>query len=308
VHSAPTEDRQALDFIVIGAQKSGTTSLHHYLKGHPELRLPLSKEAPFFDRPQDGGSLERFVAEHFGDAPGCRGKVTPHYMMGGPGNDVARIAERISLVLPRVRLVALLRDPVERAHSHYRMSVRRQLERRSFEQAVRELLEPEALREGREAATETNSYLAAGEYGRILSCYLEQFSREQLLVLPTATLEARPEEAVREVLLHVGVDASYRPANLGKRYFQGGTRERLPRWASRPLFAGLRALLPLSGSRSRSLRTSLYYWFEHWNTAPEEQKPVLTPRTRSALEAHFARDAEVLTPILGATPPWITRP
>src|SRR2546423_473254 len=122
-----------LDFLVIGAQKAGTTSLWRYLSDNARLALPPHKEAPFFSEPSPG-DFRGYMRALFKEAPrGAKtGTVTPTYMVGGPSAPVPVIAERIRAAAPDVKLVALLRDPVERAHSAWRMLVRRGEERRSF--------------------------------------------------------------------------------------------------------------------------------------------------------------------------------
>ena len=129
------EAKDKLDFIVIGAQKAGTTSLFEHLKLHPEIALPRSKEAPFFshDRgtptPYTSGwtaYMERLIAESTSDDPRRKwGTISTHYMVGTifkpargrrarRGYDERTIPARIYQQLPNVRLIAILRDPVER--------------------------------------------------------------------------------------------------------------------------------------------------------------------------------------------------
>ncbi len=138
-----------LDFLVIGAQRSGTTSLWRHLASHPEIYVPPSKEAPFFSHAEPfARGLDWYLGEFFGEAQPeqQRGTVSPHYMMGSPGIDIHEVARRIHSLLPRVKLIAVLRDPIERAQSHHRMVLHRGRETRAFEVAARELLAREMLR------------------------------------------------------------------------------------------------------------------------------------------------------------------
>ncbi|HEU4701952.1 MAG TPA: sulfotransferase, partial [Conexibacter sp.] len=187
---------RTLDFLVIGVQKGGTTSLWRYLGSHPRIRLPLDKEAPVLASVDgdDPEALARFVATEFADAAedALLGTVTPHYMMGNSRMPTGQIAQRVAAVLPHARIVALLRDPIERAISQHRMSVRRGWEARSFDEAARELLEPARAQEAREHATETNAYLAQGEYGRILSAWREHVPAERTVVALSEQLDADP--------------------------------------------------------------------------------------------------------------------
>ncbi len=130
-------------FFIIGAQKGGTTALFEYLRHHPEVYMPPEKEAEFFTGSEsDRGGLGRVSSEKFLTSPHearIAGTASPQYMCD-PAVPV-RMAARV----PDARLIAVLRDPVERAVSHYKMAYRRGDERRSFVQAVREQLEPAAL-------------------------------------------------------------------------------------------------------------------------------------------------------------------
>ena len=123
--------KQVLDFIVIGAQRSGTTSLFEYMRGHPELAVPPEKEIPYFTHARHRLSWEEYIRRLFADAdPGKRwGTVTPQYMVGGlTGRDLDTmvdrgnpriVPERVRERCPDARLIAILRDPIERARSHH---------------------------------------------------------------------------------------------------------------------------------------------------------------------------------------------
>ena len=125
--------KQDLDFIVIGAQKSGTTTLFEYLVKHPQLCLPASKEAPFFNSQTKYGPLHYDQANlaasfHFTSCNGSDFSNNGHYA---------------------AKLIAILHDPVKRARSHHAMALLEDWDTRSFEEAVRDLLQPEALERSR---------------------------------------------------------------------------------------------------------------------------------------------------------------
>ena len=160
-----------IEFLVIGAQKAGTTTLWNLLRDHPQLWFPDAKEAPFFSHTEVFERGWPSYLERFGVPAGdgvLRGTITPHYMQGRHDASTRTVAERIFGVLPEVRLIALLRDPVERARSQHAMATARGLERRGVDRAMSESLRAQALREGRLAPEDTNTYLVQGEYGRIL--------------------------------------------------------------------------------------------------------------------------------------------
>lgn len=321
--------KSALDFIVIGAQKSGTTSLFEYLRQHPELHLPPSKEAPYFshDRVYERG-WEQYLDTHFAGAdPSARwGTVTPSYMVGGlyeaaredEDSDVTTVPSRIRARLPEVRLVALLRDPIERAESHFRMARLTGLEQRTAERAVEELLDPAAAAAARRRPRETSGYIAWGEYGRLLGGYLEEFERDRLLVLTTDELATEPEAVLERVFGFLGVQG-FTPDNLGVRYRVGGQERQvraLDPGGARRAIAGLRPAKALWHSVPDRLRSRidgayerLSYRVDLWNRQGEagdgDGETAAFERLRGPLEEHFRRDAGLLQERLALTPPWL---
>jgi hypothetical protein len=298
-----------LDFIVIGAQKAGTTSLWQYLRPHPRLHLARSKEAPFFSTTEADhpGALDEFMRVHFGDAPdgALLGKATTSYMMGCPGAGIEQLVKRISAALPDVKLLALLRDPIERAVSGYTMAVRRGKERRSVDAAMSELLEPAELARSRLDLTLGNSYVVLGEYGRILGAYRSAFPADRFLIAYSEDLARDPGSVIDTVLVHLDLDPGFRPQNLGVRYFRSGTRKRLDPEAERQLSAFLvRDILPqMNGDPERHMK-AFSFFYETWNVIPDEAPPQLSAELRGRLEAHFAADAELLAD-LGIRTPWL---
>lgn len=285
-----------LDFLVIGAQKSGTTSLFQYLAGHPALFLPMAKEVPFFTpRGSFEKGWEHHVARHFADAPAGRrwGKVTPHYMTD------LEVPGRIAATMPDVRLVALLRHPVERALSHHRMTRRRGNDPRTAVVALRESLadarrSPPAL-SGSTREDEHRHYLGWSLYGRILAAWRAAFPAEQLLTFFLDEMERDPAAVLARVLAHLGVDASWRPANLGERYLDS----RKPGWYRTVRF--LRHFLP------RRLHVALSYRLNAQAPPPaegEEAEEQLPPDLRQELVDYFRPDLVQLEQLLGRAVPW----
>ena len=294
-----------LDFIVIGAQKAGTTSLWRYLEDNPRLRMPPYKEAPFFSEPTYPDELRGYMRALFKDAPARAklGTVTPTYMLGAPGVGVPQIAERIHATVPDVRLVALLRDPVERAFSAYRMAVGILGERRSFREAIAEQLAPAALESARRGAAPIDSYVIGGEYGRILEAYLDRFPGEQLHVELTTTLEREPGEVVRRVCEFVGVEP-HRPARLGERFYAGG-RPRLSGAAEADLKDYLARNVWPRMRHSDQHREAFEFWFRLWNTEPSPAAETVDADSAERLREHYAEDALVLEAVTGVTASWL---
>ena len=144
-------------------------------------------------------------------------------MAGAAAGGLARsdpereIPERIARQFPDIRLIAILRDPVERALSHYAMARNVGPESRDPETAFDELLRPEALAEARQDPHGLHGYVAFGEYGRILRGYLDVFEASQVLTVSTAQLAADPQSVLSSVWPFVGV-ADHVPADLHTRY------------------------------------------------------------------------------------------
>ena len=218
-----------LDFLIIGAQKSATTVLHRYLGEHPAIAMPASKEVPYFtDSEAEAESWQAFSRKWFrhADPTVLWGKATPQYMADH------RVPGRIHALMPNTKLIAILRDPIDRAWSHYQMARRRETETRDFEGAMRFAMDPDVLRSARSSSVpkhehgyeaEDNFYLAWSEYGRILLEYQRYFPREQILVLLTEDLRQDPGRELDRVLSFLGLNPGYRPASFGKIVHKGKT-------------------------------------------------------------------------------------
>jgi hypothetical protein len=294
----------ALDFVVIGAQKGGTTTLFEHLRGHPGLCLPADKEAPFFNRPElYSRGVESLFTTYFPQPlPVGRqlGTVTPQYMC------IAGCAERLADAFPECRLVAILRDPVERAYSHYRMATRRGQEDRSFDDAIAAMLAgPDALAAARASTALGETYVAWGEYGRVLGEYVERFGPDRLLVTYTQDLELDPAAVLRSIFEFLGV-AVVLPEGLGERFHVGGSQRRFPnvqRRLRRSPVGWLWKRMP-QGTRSR-----LFIRFDHWNVRTEADDagpagPRWSDETEARLRAHFAADEAELASRHGLELPW----
>lgn len=308
--SESSAGRRRLDFIVIGVQKGGTTTLWELVRSHPRIAMPNLKESPLFflDPAEIPQVLDVIVDMALADRsePLTVGKAATQYMMGLNGRSVEYAADRIAETLPEVKLIALLRDPIERAMSHYRMSARRGFEQRSFDAAVEELLSPEQLEVSRSQGSETNSYLAQGEYGRILQIYLERFPAEQIHVEATADLDREPAALLDRVLAFLGLPGGHRPESLGRRYHVGGTRQRLDREGLSQLSAYLEEhVWSRFGEEKRLVKSEFSSFLHLWNVVPDDRLPALSEENRRRLEAHYRTDSARLPELVGISPPWL---
>ena len=199
VKTAPTNPLP--NFVIIGAMRSGSTSLYKYLQDHPQVFMPR-KEIHFFDRRWDRGLdwyLTRF--EGYTGQPAV-GEATPTYL----AEPVA--LDRMVSVIPAARLIAILRDPVDRAYSHYWMERIREREPRTFEEAVDDEIGGRA---------NTSDYLARGRYLPQLEQVCQRFERNQLSVVLLDDLRDQPRQTYAAVCQFLGVDDAFAPGRLGDR-------------------------------------------------------------------------------------------
>jgi hypothetical protein len=233
--------RMLPDFLIIGAQKAGTTSLFNYLAAQPGIVAPFRKEIHYFSYEHVRG--ERWYRAFFP----LRGSVPPGALTGEASTYYAfcrRAPARAARLVPGARLVLIARDPVERAFSQYNHSVRKGFETRSFEEAIdREFAElpGEVARLDAEPSYESyfhqhNAYVARGCYMDQLEHWLRWYPRERLLVVRAEDLFSDPEKAYREVLEFLGVEwvnpVEFEPHNqhASSSRLNPATRERLRRF------------------------------------------------------------------------------
>jgi hypothetical protein len=174
------------EFVIIGAQRSGTTSLYRHLADHPDVRVATGKELQFLSLHHGRGV--RWYRAHFPvRPPSVRSfEASPYYLFhpDAPG--------RAAAVLPQARFVAVLRDPVERAYSHYLHSRRQGVEPLSFADAL--LAEPERLAAGR---IREYSYVARGRYAEQLARWRRHVPAARLLVVRTEEVADDPARVTR---------------------------------------------------------------------------------------------------------------
>src|SRR5450432_473091 len=187
------EDRVA--FIVAGVQKGGTTALFDYLGGEAGVSLSHVKEVHFFDDAAQAWPDPDYDAYHAHfDPPDerLRGEATPIYLYW-PGS-----LERIAAYNPAIRLIVMLREPVARAWSHWKMEYARGAETRPFAWCIRQgrqrLFDAEPWGVHREF-----SYVERGFYGEQMARLLGLFPREQALVLRAGDLRADPGGTLAKV-------------------------------------------------------------------------------------------------------------
>jgi hypothetical protein len=180
------------NLLIIGAGKSGTTSLHSYLAAHPEVSMSETKELRLFVRDDWRERLDWYAAQ-FGSAK-VRGESSPGYTMY-PYR--ASVAERIHEVAPEARLIYVVRDPVERAIANYIEWVSQGYENRPIDHALTDTADP------------ANPHLCGSQYATQLHRYLNQFSLSQILVLDQWSLLNERQVTLRAVFEFLGIDPDF---------------------------------------------------------------------------------------------------
>lgn len=220
------EQRQLPAFVILGTQRGGTTSLYRWLSEHPQVGTPLDKETQFFTVKYERGA--DWYRRHF--SPSSSGRVdfeaSPYYLY----HPLA--PQRVAATLPGVKLIAMLRDPVARAHSHYHHNRSLGFEPlSSFAEAIeaeesRLAGEVERLQTDPSATSDRHrrySYVDRGRY----DLQLERWSATcpgQLLVLDSADIFRHPETTYKRVLEFVGLDP-WRPEEFRNRSLRPTSRE-----------------------------------------------------------------------------------
>jgi len=216
------------DFIIIGVQKGGTTSLYHYLVQHPQIAPALDKEVHFFDLEFDRGwdwYESRFPGRKNPEREGdpawtssanqvITGEASPYYIFH------PLVPQRIAQALPTIKIIVLLRDPVDRAISHYYHAVRWGFEQLAIADAFTQ--EKDRLAgEVEKILANPNyqsfnhrhlSYLSRGLYADQLERWFEYFSRDQVLILSSEAFYQAPETYLHKVEQFLGVSPYQLPS------------------------------------------------------------------------------------------------
>ena len=211
------------DFLIIGAEKAGTTSAYAYLVGRPDVRPAHIKEVHYFGMAANYARGPDWYRANFpidtrrtGRArTWITGEASTHYLFH------PCVPERVAQLLPNVRLVAILRDPTERAISAYHAAVRRGTESRPMDVALKEeLTRPIDFRDCEEfdksdGFFRRQAYLSRGRYEEQLARWFDIFPREQMLVVETDSLIDPTQAALSALCGFLGLSAPGADSQLG---------------------------------------------------------------------------------------------
>lgn len=183
------------NFIVIGAARSGTTSLFQYLDAHPEVYMSQVKELNFFSNEKYWAKGFCWYEKNFPVKAGqytAVGEVSPSYTKAPFTEDVVK---RIHDYVPDAKLIYIVRNPVQRCLSHYLHRVQRGYETRQFSEILKSL--------------ENESFIAQGRYHFQLQRYLARFAKDQILVLSFEQFSCKTAESVADIYRFIGVDPTF---------------------------------------------------------------------------------------------------
>ena len=267
------------NFYIVGAPKCGTSSVWAYLRGHPEVFFPPIKEPHFFTAPAQ--SLERYQSL-YRKAAGYKaiGDASTSYLWQ------ASASGRIREVSPEARILILLRDPVERAYSHYDMAVRTGKERLPFAEAV---------------DCDRSELIAPGMYHEHVLRFFETFGRERVGVYLMEDLKKDSPGVMAAICRHIGVDPALMDSKeLARRHNEG----LLPRvgW----LYKAARRVLSLK-VRQRIFSPAMRIWLR---SSPLLYRRCTPPRDAAMtrrLQSIFEPDVRQLEELLGRKLPELRR-
>lgn len=268
------------NFLGIGAQRSGTSWLDVQLRTHPQVYLPVRrKEVHYFDEFHDRGP--QWYREFFPGEPAIQkfaaiGEITPKYLFH------PQAAERIHALLPNCKLIAILRNPADRAFSQYGLSVKNHGERRSFEEFV----------------AERSEAFERGLYAAQLRRFFDRFPRENICVLIfERTVAGDRTAALARVAGFLGVDPRGFQTSAAETELAvaGSHLTRFPR--ARAAASSLALLLrrhDLDGLVNLAKRAGIPQWFGSRGPLPK-----LNPATRAQLLERYEPDIRAVEQLLG---------
>ena len=180
------------NFIMIGAMKSGTSSLHAYLDEHPDIFMSYPKELDFFIEERGWSKGFDWYESHFSRAAMIRGESSVGYAQR---HKYPEVPQRIQAMNPDIKLLYILRDPVERRISHYPQWSLMGLDPRDFQGVLADL--------------RGSDYILSSSYYFQIAAYLECFSQEQILILTLEELVRDKLGTIQRVFQFLGVDDGF---------------------------------------------------------------------------------------------------
>lgn len=275
------QPRRGPELIVIGGMKCGSTTLHSYLAEHPDIAMARDKELNYFVAERNWARGWEWYTSQFDPQAPLRGETSPNYTKASL---YAGVAERIAEALPEVKIVYIVRDPVERTLSHYAHNVAEGQETRSIVEALLE--------------SESNHYLECSRYAKQLAEYDRRIDSERIHVLLLEELSRDPVAVLRRLydFLEVEPEPAERASSVRLNPRSRRRKTAIRRWLGRQRGSTrLRRAAPKTWVRA----------FDRATTRPIHDQD-LSEIQLGELQDRLRPDAQRLEQRLGRRLPWPT--
>ena len=275
-----------VDFFIVGAPKAGTTSLYHYLSEHPETDMSILKEPNYFseksikdnDLYYKSYSIKKLSRYHslFKNNNLIKGEASVSYLY------YKDVAKSIKAYNPSARIIIMLRDPIERAFSHYLMDFRLGLINDTFENII---LQKSNLSNSK---TYFQQYVKLGEYTNQIKRYFNEFPSEQILVVDYDDFKNKTSDVVKKVYKFLKIDINFSPELNNKHNARFIVNNRLLKF----LFSKIIIRKAMNLIFPKFIKSFIKNQF--FNNKP----PILLSSSRLYLQQYFKKDVENLSNFL----------
>ncbi|MEL7034516.1 MAG: sulfotransferase domain-containing protein [Cyanobacteria bacterium J06592_8] len=288
------------DFIVIGAAKSGTTTLYEYLSRHPQIYMSKVKEPDFFALDQNYERGLDWYQSLFSPAQ-------PDQVCGEASTTYSRLhqhpktVERLAKCLPNVKLIYIIRNPVDRAYSFYQYRFKGSQRNPEFLAKRNELMTAKTFEE---AIQQQSEFIDSSFYLYQIEKYLEYYPRESFLFLLMEDLTQQPLQALNQICQFIGVRPDIDLTQSGEIVANQGKNQ--PEWYVRNQLTGPLKSVPgfqfLSRLIPKELKDQIYqmvrgFSYKQWKSA-QYVPPAMLPETRQILIEKFREPNQKLAEFL----------
>lgn len=197
------------NLVIIGAMKSATSSLHYYLDHHPQIFMSKIKELDFFLIEKNWNKGIEWYDSHFANDMQIAGESSPNYTKY-PG--FTGVPERMHSILPKAKLIYVLRDPIERIISHYIHNYTRRTENRTIDEALTNL--------------ENNHYLNCSKYYMQLQQYLPYYDINNILIVTAEDLNSQRKWTLQKIFKFLEVDHNFYCQNYSRVLHRSAEKKR----------------------------------------------------------------------------------
>ncbi len=269
------------DFLITGGQRCGTSSLYYYLTEQHGISSAATKEVHYFDdfymkginwyQAQFPTSMHKYYVEHIRKHHFLTGEASPYYIFH------PHAPRRISAVLPNIKLILLLRNPIDRAYSQHWLEVKGRYETLSFEEAIK-YEQDRIAGEHEKMLSDENyhsfkhrrfTYLTRGIYIDQIEYWMNYFSKEQFLFLKTEDLYTNPASIVRQTLEFLGVPSEEIDTNREYKKYKVPSKTGYRMKDSAPKWIQIRGSSWLNTS-NHTMRACMSSWDEISNGIAEQ--------------------------------------